>query len=109
MNCSRQSELDLLKAYPILFMVIIHVYENLSVGRVDPAPHTWLEHILQFLAGPATAPAFMFALGVGIVYSRKNTPKVLLKRGLILFGGGAMPCQSSGIDRRFWLSCRSFL
>ena len=90
-------------------MVIIHVYENLSVGRVDPAPHTWLEHILQFLAGPATAPAFMFALGVGIVYSRKNTPKVLLKRGLILFGGGAMPCQSSGIDRRFWLSCRSFL
>ena len=87
-NCSRQVELDLLKAYPILFMVIIHVYENLSIGRIDPAPHTLLEHILQFLAGPATAPAFMFALGVGIVYSRNSTPELLLKRGFKLFLGG---------------------
>ena len=63
-NCSRQIELDLLKAYPILFMVIIHVYENLSVGRVDPSPRTWPEHVLQFLAGPVTAPAFMVALGL---------------------------------------------
>ena len=37
-NCSRQSELDLLKALPIVFMVIIHVYENLSIGLTDPAP-----------------------------------------------------------------------
>ena len=87
-NCSRQSEMDLLKAYPILFMVIIHVYENLSIGRIDATPHTWMEHILQFLAGPATAPAFMFAMGVGIVYSRKSTPEDLLKRGLKLYLGG---------------------
>ena len=87
-NCSRQSEIDLLKAYPILFMVIIHVYENLSIGRIDAAPHTWAEHILQFLAGPATAPAFMFAMGVGIIYSRKSTPEGLLKRGMTLFAGG---------------------
>ena len=87
-NCSRQSEIDLLKAYPILFMVIIHVYENLSIGRIDAAPHTWAEHILQFLAGPATAPAFMFAMGVGIVFSGKNTPADLFKRGLKLFVGG---------------------
>lgn len=63
-NCSRQFELDLLKAYPILFMIIIHVYENLSVGRIDPTPRTCLEHVLQFLAGPATAPAYMFAIVV---------------------------------------------
>ena len=87
-NCSRQGEIDLLKAYPILFMVIIHVYENLSIGRIDAAPHTWAEHLLQFLAGPATAPAFMFAMGVGIVYSGKSTPAGLLKRGLTLFVGG---------------------
>ena len=71
-NLSRQAELDLLKAYPILFMIIIHIYENLSVGRIDPTPRTWLEHVLQFLAGPATAPAFMFAMGVGIIYSKKQ-------------------------------------
>ena len=69
-------------------MVIIHVYENLSVGRIDAAPHTLAEHVLQFLAGPATAPAFMFAMGVGIVYSGKSTPKDLLRRGLKLFVGG---------------------
>ena len=69
-------------------MVIIHVYENLSIGRIDAAPHTWAEHILQFLAGPATAPAFMFAMGVGIVFSGKNTPADLFKRGLKLFVGG---------------------
>ena len=97
-NCSRQSEIDLLKAYPILFMVIIHVYENLSIGRIDATPHTWAEHILQFLAGPATAPAFMFAMGVGIVYSGKSTPKDLLKRGLMLFVGGyILNASRSGI------------
>ena len=87
-NCSRQAELDLLKAYPILFMIIIHVYENLSVGRIDPTPRTLLEHVLQFLAGPATAPAFTFAMGVGIIYSSNNSPKLLFKRGLKLFLGG---------------------
>ena len=97
-NCSRQSEIDLLKAYPILFMVIIHVYENLSIGRIDAAPQTWMEHILQFLAGPATAPAFMFAMGVGIVYSGRITPKELWKRGLKLFlGGYILNAARSGI------------
>lgn len=86
-NCSRQAELDLLKACPILFMIIIHVYENLSVGRIDPTPRTCLEHVLQFLAGPATAPAYMFAMGVGIIYSGNNAPKLLFRRGLKLFLG----------------------
>lgn len=97
-NCSRQAELDLLKAYPILFMIIIHVYENLSVGRIDPTPRTWLEHVLQFLAGPATAPAFMFAMGVGIIYSRNNAPEKLFRRGLKLFlAGYVLNAARSGI------------
>jgi hypothetical protein len=97
-NCSRQAELELLKAYPILFMIIIHVYENLSVGRIDPTPRTCLEHVLQFLAGPATAPAYMFAMGVGIIYSGNNAPKLLFRRGLRLFlGGYALNAARSGI------------
>ena len=97
-NCSRQFELDLLKAYPILFMIIIHVYENLSVGRIDPTPRTCLEHVLQFLAGPATAPAYMFAMGVGIIYSGNNAPKQLFRRGLKLFlGGYVLNAARSGI------------
>ena len=97
-NCSRQAELDLLKALPVLFMVIIHVYENLSIGWIDATPHTLLEHILQFLAGPATAPAFMFAMGVGAVYSRNNAPEKILKRGIRLFlGGYVLNAARSGI------------
>ena len=97
-NCSRQAELELLKAYPILFMIIIHVYENLSVGRIDPTPRTCLEHVLQFLAGPATAPAYMFAMGVGIIYSGNNAPKLLFRRGLRLFlGGYALNAARSGM------------
>lgn len=97
-NISRQTELDLLKAYPTLFMIIIHVYENLSVGRIDPTPNTFLEHVLQFLAGPATAPAYMFAMGVGIIYSRNSTPRLLFTRGLKLFlGGYALNAARSGI------------
>ena len=97
-NCSRQAELELLKAYPILFMIIIHVYKNLSVGRIDPTPRTCLEHVLQFLAGPATAPAYMFAMGVGIIYSGNNAPKLLFRRGLRLFlGGYALNAARSGI------------
>lgn len=97
-NRSRQDEIDLLKALPILFMIIIHVYENLSIGRIDAAPQTRLEHILQFFAGPPTTPAFMFALGVGMVYSRNSTPGYLLKRGLRLFlGGYILNAARSGI------------
>ena len=32
-NCSRQSEIDLLKAYPIVFTVIIHVCLILSISH----------------------------------------------------------------------------
>ncbi len=87
-NTTRQYEIDLLRAFPILFMVIIHVYESLSAGFYDPTPLTPTEHILQFLAGPATAPAFMFALGTGVIYTRHNKPKDLFIRGLKLFLGG---------------------
>ena len=87
-NDSRQAEVDFLKVFPLILLPIIHVYENLSVGKLDAAPHTFAEHILQFFCGPTCAPAFMFAMGVGIVYSKNNTPDKLMKRGIKLFIGG---------------------
>ncbi len=87
-NTSRQYEIDLLRVFPILPMVIIHVYENLSTGFYDPTPKTLTEHILQFLAGPAVAPAFMFVLGIGVIYTRHNKSKDFFIRGLKLFLGG---------------------
>ena len=42
----------------------------------------------QLLGGPFAAPVFMFAMGVGIVYSRNQEPIYLIKRGfkLMLLG-----------------------
>ena len=45
---------------------------------------TPLRIIIELLAGPTAAPLFMFAMGVGIVYSRKNDPATMAKRGVTL-------------------------
>lgn len=39
---------------------------------------------MEFLGSPPAAPVFMFLLGAGIVYSRRNTPKRLFVRGIII-------------------------
>lgn len=84
-NESRQIELDFVKAFAIIFMVIIHVYEELSAVDVSIAPQGFLHNFLQFMAGPLAAPAFMFAMGLGTLYTKNRSPKVLIKRGIQLF------------------------
>ena len=62
-NTGRQKELDYAKTIAILFMIIIHVWENLSIYNVvTEAPEGLWENILQFGAGPLAAPVFMFCL-----------------------------------------------
>jgi len=64
-------------------MVIIHVFEFWIV--YDCSESANFVHILEFLGGPLAAPVFMFSLGLGIMYSRHNSPKELLHRGIRLF------------------------
>ena len=86
-NLSRQKEFDFAKAIAIVFMVIIHVYEEMC--DIDAVlcdyPHGALDNILQFISGPLAAPVFMFAMGTGMIYSKHRTPKEFAKRGLHLF------------------------
>lgn len=85
-NTGRQYEMDIAKAMAIIFMVLCHTLEMLS---------DWTNELLilildDVLGGPFAAPVFMFCMGMGIRYSRKNTPQDLFKRGVKLLVIGAV-------------------
>lgn len=79
------AEIDLLKTLAFFFMVIIHIYENFAYFEIYPYPESITDHIIQFVGGPIAAPAFMLALGIGIVYTSHGTPREFAKRGLQIF------------------------
>ena len=82
-NTKHQPEFDYVKTLAIFFMVIIHVLEEISVyGAYERIPAGFWENLAEFGAGPLAAPAFMFAMGVGIIYSRRNEPADLFRRGI---------------------------
>ena len=83
-NTGRQMELDVAKALAIPYMVIIHVYEEMSVVNYGVRPDNLFRGILEFLGGPLAAPVFMFAMGVGMVYTRHRSPRAFAMRGLRL-------------------------
>lgn len=87
-NNGRQRELDWAKAFAIIFMITIHVYEQLSVIDIDTVPTGVFRITMEFLAGPLAAPLFMFCMGVGIMYSRNNTPEEMAHRGVKLLRNG---------------------
>jgi len=80
-NTGRQKSIDYVKSFAILYMVTIHWYEEMSVCYADGTT-TILGYIIEFLGGPLAAPVFMFAMGLGMVYSKHRTPKELFLRGL---------------------------
>ncbi len=82
-NTGRQKSIDYIKAFGILYMVIIHWYEEMSVCYADGTTSV-LGYIIEFLGGPLAAPVFMYAMGLGIVYSKHRSPKELFIRGLKL-------------------------
>lgn len=87
-NNGRQRELDWAKAFAILFMVTIHVYEQLSVVDAEIIPSDPYRIIMEFLGGPLAAPLFMFCMGIGIVYSKNSIPGKMAKRGVKLLRNG---------------------
>lgn len=84
-NRGRQVELDIAKGLAVLFMVMVHVMIVFSTLETHLSP---TGAIVEFLGTPTAAPVFMFLLGLFIVYSRKNDPRTLIKRGLTLILAG---------------------
>ncbi len=85
-NTGRQPEVDIAKGLAILFMVLVHTLEMFANTHARMSYGAYM--VIQVLGAPFSAPVFMFALGVGLVYSRKNTPGLLARRGLFLLAMG---------------------
>ena len=82
-NTGRQPELDIGKAVPVFFLAFVHCIIECT------APEA-LDHGIPFLfdyviGSPISAPMFMFAMGIGICYSRKQGAKELAKRALRMY------------------------
>ena len=85
-NTSRLYNLDLLKALAIVSMIICHSVLMLGVH------HNGYENDFLYFFGDvvlgdyvAVAHAFMFAMGVGFVFTNKNAPLDYIKRGINYF------------------------
>ncbi|WP_099467391.1 acyltransferase family protein [Konateibacter massiliensis] len=87
-NTGRQFEFDVAKTLAIFFMVIVHVCDNMSVLDSSIMPQSFLHLVIKFFGAPMAAPIFMFAMGVGMVYTKHDSPKEFASRGvkLILMG-----------------------
>lgn len=85
-HVDRMIDLELLKALAIIAMILCHPVLRLGVQR----PGYQREFLFFFgdvILGDylAVAHAFMFAMGVGVAYTRRGAPKQLMGRGVRLF------------------------
>lgn len=82
-NTSRQYNLDLLKALAIVCMILCHCVIMLGVHH-NGYENDFLYWFGDVILGDyiAVAHAFMFAMGVGFIYTDKNAPSDFVKRGV---------------------------
>lgn len=88
-NIGRQYHIDMLKAVSIISMILCHTVMKLAAyrpGFKTEAGYLFGDAVLGCYVG--VAHAFMFAMGMGFVFSRKNTATDLVKRGLKIYCGG---------------------
>jgi len=84
-NKGRQLELDIARGLAVLFMVLVHVQIEFLAPEVS---ESWIGWAINFLGTPPAAPVFMFMLGAFIIYSSKNDPRTLIRRGFLLLLAG---------------------
>lgn len=80
-NPGRQQEIDCLKAFCIIPMILLHTFETCAQ---DEFIFYHAVHILEVFTGAA---AFMFCMGLGTRYSRHQSPRDYMLRGFQLLAG----------------------
>ncbi|SMC56101.1 hypothetical protein SAMN06296952_1749 [Oscillospiraceae bacterium] len=81
----RLFEIDAVKFFAIFFMICAHVYEQFgSFDHHGTMPDSIYRNLVEFIGGPLAAPVFMFCMGIGMVYTRHDTPSEFIRRGLKL-------------------------
>lgn len=84
-NKGRQPEIDCLKAFCIVCMILLHTYEDLATEPAGPL-YAFLDFACIFLG----AGAFMICMGIGMRYSRNQTPKNYALRGFEILTVGQL-------------------
>ena len=84
-NTGRQGEIDFLKAFLIIGMIFVHVYEDCFNSH-----GVMTDVICEYLCVIIGAASFMFCMGLGMQYSSRVTPKNLALRGLSLLCVGQL-------------------
>ena len=78
-NRMRQPELDLSKFIAIILMIACHC------GTYFFKEGTVAYAIFDLIGSEFAAPVFMVCMGVGVVFSKHNQPKLLINRGVKIF------------------------
>jgi uncharacterized membrane protein len=81
----RRTEFDIIRGLALLFMVVEHVFSLFSDQQVQLSP---LGSLAAILGSWPAAPVFLFLLGVHLAYSRKQSARQLMVRGLQLLALG---------------------
>lgn len=86
-NTKRQIEIDIVKAICIIGMVLVH---TLEAYKIELAGNTMISTTFDYLViivfdGLFGASSFMFCMGVGTVFSKRNSPNQIIKHGFIIF------------------------
>ena len=80
-NAGRQPAVDLCKTVSIILMILCHVFYAVKYTNTPSLSATYIAHNLVRLLG---AQFFMFSMGLGLAYTRSDSPKCCFKRGVIL-------------------------
>lgn len=83
-NRGRQLDVDIAKAEMVLMLPFIHCIIECTTdeGLCSGIPYLFD----TIIGGPFSAPMYLFAMGIGLVYSRKVNFDQQIKRGITLIG-----------------------
>ena len=83
-NKGRQLDIDIAKAEMVLLLPFIHcIIECTS----DEGLCSGIPYLLDtIIGGPFSAPMYLFAMGMCLVYSHRQTPELWFRRGIRLIG-----------------------
>ncbi len=84
-NTGRQRELDIVKAFSIIMMIITHCIDDLCAGYADHLPFLIIDDVLAQSVGAA---GFMICMGAGISYVKNTSPDSFVRRGISLLMTG---------------------
>ena len=107
-NTGRQPEVDLFKTIAIVFMILSHVMMDLCVMDTSTA-NAANGGVIDYLVLIVGAPCFMICMGIGMRYSRNQSPIKNIIRGVgLLTVGQCLYLFRDAFPNllAYWCTCR---